>query len=64
LTHRDYVTFNVDLRQMGLGGDTSWGAIPHQQFLIPAAAYQYTFRLRPFCEKQTPASVLGRQRME
>lgn len=28
---KDMVTWNIDLKQMGVGGDTSWGAYPHQQ---------------------------------
>ncbi|MEH0153518.1 glycoside hydrolase family 2 TIM barrel-domain containing protein [Limibacter armeniacum] len=40
---------NIDLMQMGLGGDTSWGwrAQAHPEFRIPAAAYHYSFRLSP-----------------
>ena len=26
---KDMVTWNIDLKQMGVGGDTSWGAYPH-----------------------------------
>jgi beta-galactosidase len=31
-----------------VGGDDSWGAWPHEEFLIPCQEYSYAFRLRPF----------------
>ncbi len=30
LPRRDFVTLNLDYRQMGVGGDDSWGALPHR----------------------------------
>ena len=48
LPRRDYVTLNLDFKQQGVGGDNSWGAWPHEQFLIPCQEYSYCFRLRPF----------------
>lgn len=48
LTRRDEVTLNLDLAQQGVGGDNSWGAWPHEQFLLPCKEYNYSFRLRPF----------------
>jgi beta-galactosidase len=47
LPHRDYTVLNLDLAQQGLGGDDSWGAWPHKEFLIPCQNYSYQFRLRP-----------------
>lgn len=47
LPHRDFVSFNLDLKQQGVGGDNSWGAWPHKPFLIPPQEYSYSFRLRP-----------------
>lgn len=41
------VTWNIDLKQMGVGGDTSWGAFPHQPYLIPAERQEFSFRLCP-----------------
>lgn len=63
LQRKDFVTLNLDLKQMGVGGDNSWGALPHREFLIPAGEYRYQFRLRPYAESQTPAAVLGRQKV-
>jgi beta-galactosidase len=47
LTRRDYVTLNLDLVQQGVGGDDSWGAWPHAEYLMPCKEYGYSFRLRP-----------------
>ena len=47
VTKKDMVTWNIDLRQMGVGGDDSWGAYPHGQYLIPARKMDFSFRLEP-----------------
>ncbi|MFT5296929.1 MAG: beta-galactosidase [Colwellia sp.] len=44
---RDTTTVRIDMLQMGVGGDNSWGAKPHNEFLIPAKAYQFSFTLTP-----------------
>lgn len=38
---------NFDLRQMGLGCEDSWGAWPREEYMIPAAEYDFFFVLRP-----------------
>jgi beta-galactosidase len=48
LTRRTHVSLDLDLAQMGVGGDTSWGARPHAEYRIPAAPYRYRIRLVPF----------------
>lgn len=40
-----YVT--VDLAQMGVGGDDSWGARPHPQYLIKPQPYTWSFIIQP-----------------
>ena len=57
LPRRDYITLNLDLKQQGVGGDDSWGAWPHEEFLIPCNEASYTFRLRPFDAKEDPARL-------
>ncbi|TLV01544.1 DUF4981 domain-containing protein [Dyadobacter luticola] len=37
---------NIDLAQMGLGGDDSWSPRVHENYLLPAKSYSYSFRLR------------------
>lgn len=46
------VTWNIDLLQMGLGGDTTWGlrAIPHPQYLLFPGMYHFNFRVTPVGE--------------
>jgi beta-galactosidase len=45
LPHRDTVTLNLDLKQRGLGGDNSWGAIPHEPFRLSLWPTTYSYRL-------------------
>ena len=42
-----YITLNIDLIQMGVGGNDSWSpvAAPLPKYMIPAMPYQYSFRL-------------------
>ena len=47
LTKSEQITFNLNHKQMGVGGDTSWGAKPHPQYRIPAKSMSYKFRLLP-----------------
>jgi len=49
LSRRDEVYLNLDWRQMGVGGDNSWGARPHREFQMPGnRRYAYRFCLRPY----------------
>jgi beta-galactosidase len=61
LTHRPFVTLNLDLAQMGVGGDDSWGAWPHREFQIPAQPASYRFRLRPYATATEDPQTLARQ---
>lgn len=47
LAFKDLVTVNIDHKQMGVGGDTSWGRLVHKQYTIPAQSYRYQFTLIP-----------------
>jgi beta-galactosidase len=57
LRERPFVELNVDYRQMGVGGDDSWGALPHPQYLLPPRPYSYAFRLRPLSPGEDPAEL-------
>ncbi len=59
---RNLVSLNVDLAQMGVGGDTSWGARTHPEYTLPARPYTYTFRLRPFAAANEQPASLARQK--
>jgi beta-galactosidase len=43
----DDITVNLDYRQMGVGGDDSWGAPIHKEFSLPAVRYEYKFKFEP-----------------
>ena len=58
---RDMVVFNVDFRQMGVGGDTSWGAKPHDEYMLFPKEYSYSYRLRPFSEHDGTPQVLSKE---
>jgi beta-galactosidase len=52
LNRRNFLTFNIDYKQMGVGGDNSWGARPHPEYLLPAQEYSYKFRISPLSGKE------------
>jgi len=45
---KDQVDWLIDHKQMGVGGDNSWGAHPHEQYTLPAQNYEFSFQLIPF----------------
>lgn len=46
LVREDKAVVRVNWRQMGVGGDDSWGSRPYEQYRIPAdREYQYSFSL-------------------
>ena len=46
---RDFVTWNIDLLQMGVGGDNSWGAPVHDEYQIDSnVPRKYGFWMIPF----------------
>jgi beta-galactosidase len=48
---------NLDWRQMGLGGDDSWGALPLEKYRIKAGPLAYRFRLRPIAAGDSPMAL-------
>lgn len=58
---RDFVTLNLDLVQMGVGGDDSWGARPWPRYLVPPRPMRYAFWLVPLSPGDSPGRI-GRQR--
>lgn len=51
------ITINIDYKQMGVGGDNSWGARPHPEYTLPPKEYSYSFRLRAMSKKDNPAEL-------
>ena len=41
------VELHIDYKQMGLGGDNSWGRLPHEQYLLRGEQYSYQFLMQP-----------------
>jgi beta-galactosidase len=41
------VFLNIDLAQIGVGGDSSWGAIAHEPYLLKEKTYSYRYRVTP-----------------
>ncbi len=41
--HKTYV--HIDLEQRGLGGDDSWGALPHEQYRLLNKNYSYSYTI-------------------
>lgn len=60
LKNAGYITLNIDLLQMGVGGNDSWSdvAAPLDQYQIPAKDYRYSFYLAPLKGKSDPGSFV------
>ncbi|RJP71541.1 MAG: DUF4981 domain-containing protein [Ignavibacteriales bacterium] len=44
---RDLVELNIDYKQMGVGGDDSWGARTHEKYTLFPKNYEYSFVIEP-----------------
>lgn len=44
---KDLVWLNIDHRQMGVGGDNTWGAEVHPEYTITPHAWEYSFTILP-----------------
>ena len=59
LPRRDTITVNLDYKQMGVGGDNSWGARTHPEYTLPAGSYSYRFRLGPYAPSMGDISSIA-----
>jgi len=41
----------IDYKQMGVGGDDSWGAWPYPAYLLPAKEYTFSFSMKPLVKQ-------------
>jgi beta-galactosidase len=58
LDRENFIDVNIDYRQMGVGGDDSWGARTHEQYSLPAKPYTWSFWIIPYStENQTPEGI-------
>jgi beta-galactosidase len=62
LEERNFIEFNIDYKQTGVGGDNSWGARPLEKYTLQAKEYSYSFRLRPFLSKNESPVQLSKQK--
>jgi len=58
-----YITLNIDLKQMGVGGNDSWSDVgaPLPKYQIPATNYSYSFYLLPCNIKAGKAGKVAQQ---
>lgn len=47
IVKRDLVNINIDYRQMGVGGDNSWGNLPLEKYQIQPTDMNYSYVIRP-----------------
>jgi beta-galactosidase len=47
IQHCDFTTWNIDLCQLGTGGQNSWGSLPPLDYQLTIKTYDYSFLLRP-----------------
>lgn len=51
LPQEKFSVLNIDYKQMGVGGDDSWGAMTHPEYTLPSGkVYVHRFALEPFHE--------------
>ncbi|WP_439557943.1 glycoside hydrolase family 2 TIM barrel-domain containing protein [Dyadobacter sp.] len=61
LARGNSTTVNIDLAQMGLGGDDSWSPRVHEAYLLPAKSYSYKFRLKAINSTSNIDQILSSQ---
>ncbi|GAB3427277.1 beta-galactosidase, LacZ type [Niabella aquatica] len=47
LHERPFISLHIDLGQRGVGGDNSWGALPHASYRLTAKKYTYSYIIEP-----------------
>lgn len=52
---KDMVWINIDYRQMGVGGDNTWGAQVHPEYTITPEPISWSFTLQPLNANDDPA---------
>jgi beta-galactosidase len=62
LEKEKFIDLNVDYRQMGVGGDDSWGARTHPEYCLKPQGYGYKFRFRPYDARKDDLSRLTREK--
>ncbi|WP_051348762.1 glycoside hydrolase family 2 TIM barrel-domain containing protein [Peribacillus kribbensis] len=64
LTKVDDVILTLNAKQMGVGGDNSWGARTHPEFTLYAnKPYSYSYRLRPITKEMGRPMDVSKQKV-
>ena len=50
---RELTSINIDYKQMGVGGDNSWGAQTHPEYMLSENRYSYSFQIIPVSKFST-----------
>jgi len=48
ITPSTTISLHIDYKQIGVGGDNSWGAKTHSHYSLPCKKYNYSYLLKPF----------------
>jgi beta-galactosidase len=51
---RDLTAIHMDFKQMGVGGDNSWGLPTHPEYRLSEEEYSYTFYMIPVTDFSVP----------
>jgi beta-galactosidase len=54
---RDLTSVNIDYKQMGVGGDDSWGAWTHDEYRLTGKEYSYSFRMKAITAGEKPEAL-------
>ncbi|WP_423128594.1 glycoside hydrolase family 2 TIM barrel-domain containing protein [Gaoshiqia sp. Z1-71] len=54
---RELTSVNINYKQMGVGGDNSWGAWTHDQYRLTDKQYRYSFRMKAINGNDKPAQL-------
>lgn len=46
ITHRNLTVLHIDHLQRGVGGDNSWGALPHDEYRLLQKKYSYRYHIK------------------
>ncbi|MHA0856130.1 glycoside hydrolase family 2 TIM barrel-domain containing protein [Paenibacillus sp. CMAA1364] len=61
LNYRNDITLRLNYKQMGVGGDNSWGAKPHAPYMLYSNKdYSYSYKLRPIPANTTDLMALSK----
>src|SRR5690554_6872130 len=59
---RNLTSVNIDYKQMGVGGDNSWGARTHDQYRLTDREYKYSFRIKAINQGDDP-KIIAKQKL-